>query len=742
MEAKKKSVDSSCLSLEALVNGSLSHLPVTELVDLLGEYLPTQAALADFVHHNTLHAFMDLPFLSALDDAADLLGAKPYFEETASSALTMVSLRRQRQEKLGLDVDLYAKPLMIRLSSAFFDQGLAQTVLPGVELGFWKAVGYMVNESVFPLKYLSKSRHFFSFSAESAVEKMLKALVGDPFLYPLYLYELLHSLRGWAGFCRQIEMNSLLLDQHRSASLIDWVAVYLAIECGHLQALEFSFIRPSIPKIPKTSFQILQSAEELIYQPILEAMKIEKERLVTTPYCQAVFCLDDRAFSLRSFIEKTDENIETFGAPGFFGVDCVLTSSDQSYHSKHCPPAVNPTAEIVIDLPKGRSIHNLFWQGGSHDVVGSWLLIQILGFPAGLQFLAALVAPRIFGKRRLKNRNWKEKINIFKNKKGYNIETAALRVASLLKMIGLDKSFAPVIAIVGHGASSSNNPYFAAYDCGACSGRPGTVSARAFCEMANLKEVRDVLRAQHGILLLDTTKFVPFLHDTTADIINCLITDQNSQVRRFLDSLKIALKKNAAHRCRHFDGYEGLSSSEAHRHVRARSQAWYEPRPEYNHAGNVGAIVGPRNFGLNLPKEYNLFLQSYDYASDQSGEILEKVLSAVIPVCGGINLEYFFSRIDPEVYGAGSKLPQNVVGGFGVMTGIESDLRTGLPIQMTEIHPPVRLLLIVVQKFDVLRKIIQGNKLLRPWVDNEWIHLVGQDPLTGEQTRWKGETIV
>ena len=68
------------------------------------------------------------------------------------------------------------------------------------------------------------------------------------------------------------------------------------------------------------------------------------------------------------------------------------------------------------------------------------------------------------------------------------------------------------------------------------------------------------------------------------------------------------------------------------------------------------------------------------------------MLAAVIPVCAGINLEYFFSRIDPRRYGAGTKLPHNVNGLLGVCNGIEGDLLTGLPTQMTEIHDPVRLL--------------------------------------------------
>ena len=49
--------------------------------------------------------------------------------------------------------------------------------------------------------------------------------------------------------------------------------------------------------------------------------------------------------------------------------------------------------------------------------------------------------------------------------------------------------------------------------------------------------------------------------------------------------------------------------------------------------------------------------------------ILEKLLQAVIPVCAGINLEYYFSFVDPTGYGCGTKLPHNITSLLGVMDG-------------------------------------------------------------------------
>ena len=53
------------------------------------------------------------------------------------------------------------------------------------------------------------------------------------------------------------------------------------------------------------------------------------------------------------------------------------------------------------------------------------------------------------------------------------------------------------------------------------------------------------------------------------------------------------------------------------------------------------------------------FLHSYDPSSDPEGRILARIFSQVIPVCGGINLEYYFSRIDNSIYGAGTNSCQH-----------------------------------------------------------------------------------
>jgi uncharacterized protein YbcC (UPF0753/DUF2309 family) len=150
----------------------------------------------------------------------------------------------------------------------------------------------------------------------------------------------------------------------------------------------------------------------------------------------------------------------------------------------------------------------------------------------------------------------------------------------------------------------------------------------------------------------------------------------------------------------------------------------FEPRPELNHATNALCLVGRRELSKGLFLDRRSFMNSFDYQVDPDGTYLFNILKAAAPVCGGINLEYYFSRVDGERLGAGTKLPHNVMGLFGVANGIDGDLRPGLPSQMTEVHDPVRLMLMVEHFPEVVLKTIQKAPETYEWFINEWVKLV------------------
>ena len=119
-----------------------------------------------------------------------------------------------------------------------------------------------------------------------------------------------------------------------------------------------------------------------------------------------------------------------------------------------------------------------------------------------------------------------------------------------------------------------------------------------------------------------------------------------------------------------------------------------------------------RTRGLFLDRR--AFLTSYDPTQDDAeNTILTRILQAVFPVCAGINLEYYFSYVDNTGWGSGTKLPHNVAALLGVIDRTASDLRTGLPWQMVEIHEPVRILFIIETTVEAMLQIMDRNK--RHW---------------------------
>ena len=68
------------------------------------------------------------------------------------------------------------------------------------------------------------------------------------------------------------------------------------------------------------------------------------------------------------------------------------------------------------------------------------------------------------------------------------------------------------------------------------------------------------------------------------------------------------------------------------------------------------------------------------------------------------------------------------MGLIGVANGIDGDLRPGLPAQMIELHDPLRLMIIVEQKTDVVLKAIQNNPATFNWFEKNWVHLTVVDP--------------
>jgi uncharacterized protein YbcC (UPF0753/DUF2309 family) len=783
-----------------------------EVIHELKHYLPAQAPLKDFVHHNTLHAFQKLKFLDALGEASELFGYKVLLsldeyrtlyksqrirEEVITKVITeqkgsaeknewteklltkvyenaatprIGSLRSNWKRHYQVDLDSLVHPILFRILCSYLDQGISMWNFPVWHKGFLPSVKEMERNS-FTSFFRTKRAKNLLLNGNYAINDLLKILIGDESLYEQYLFDQQFAHPGWSGMVSTIENQPETLLDQKKISLHDLITFELLLE---IDALDSQFGQNWSPlnhklkdkpvelfsKVHKSELhEVLslwqQAFEWSYYDEVLAGIQAptKKEKELDEKSFQAMFCIDDRECSLRRYLEKFDPTCETFGTPGFFGVEFFFRPEHGKFHTKLCPAPVTPKFLIKEVGTRNKRKKDIHFTKPTHSLFRGWLITHTLGFWSALRLFINIFKPSMspaaassfrhmdkYAQLTIENKNPGHREHDLQV--GFTIDEMAIRVEGLLKSIGLVKDFAPIVYVVGHGSSSVNNPHYAAYDCGACSGRAGSVNARVICFMANHPKVREIL-AGKGIVIPEQTQFVGGLHDTTRDEIVFFDEDslsdknKNSHVKHEELFAKV-LDYNSKERSRRFESIDTkLSPAKIHDKIRRRSVSLFEPRPELNHATNALCVVGRRELSKGLFLDRRSFMNSFNYKVDPEGQYLFNILKAAAPVCGGINLEYFFSRVDNQKLGAGTKLPHNVMGLFGVANGIDGDLRPGLPSQMIEVHDPVRLLIIVEHFPDIVLRTIQKAPETYEWFINEWVNLVTVNPETRELSVFK-----
>ncbi|WP_310380181.1 DUF2309 domain-containing protein [Flavobacterium sp.] len=679
-------------------------------------------------------------------------------------------LRNNWKQNYHIDLDNLVQPFLFRFLCSYLDQGISIWDFPIGNKGFLEAIKELEKTS-FASFFKTKRAKDLLFNETTSIESLLKIVVGNEAYYEQYLFDQQFSHRGWSGLVASVEAQPETLLSPKQISLHDLILFELLLEIDNLDHQLGNNWKPIAEITSQNPIDLFEEIENTEYHDVmkiwqdafewsyydevlagiqqLSKSKKAKEFVTTSPKSfQALFCIDEREDSIRRHVESIDTNSETFGTPGFFTVEFYFQAFGAKFYDKLCPAPVTPKYLIKeFDVTQKRE-HDLLYTNKTHLLTTGFLSTFVFGFWSAYRLVKNLVAPQespaisnaflhmnAEGKLTVENKN----INDIENNLqiGFTVDEMATRVASLLNGIALTKNFAPIVYVVAHGSSSANNPHHGAHDCGACSGRPGSVNARVFALMANNPKVREVLNDK-GIVIPTTTQFIGALHDTAADeiefydIATLNVTNTESHIKNF-HTFEDALDLNAKERSRRFASIDTKNNiKKVRKAIKERSVSLFEPRPELGHGTNTLCIVGKRNLTKGIFLDRRAFLNSYDYKTDLDGTFLTGIMKPLGPVCGGINLEYYFSRVDNYKLGAGTKLPHNVMGLFGVANSSDGDLRPGLPWQMIEVHDPVRLMIIVEHFPEVVLKVIQSVPEMYEWFINEWVHLSVINPETDE----------
>ncbi len=577
------------------------------------------------------------------------------------------------------------------------------------------------------------------------------------------LSQLRHAAKIHIARHSQLSVDQRAFQVFQLAQILGW----LPEELNRLTKSEWSTLVEEIEAFSVMERRRLfhQAYEHRFTTQTLDAIAIQSQRSserIPAASMQAIFCLDEREESFRRHMEEIAPDVETFSTAGFYSVSMYYKGTADAHYVPLCPVVIRPqhwVVENVVDKLEessrqrakarrllGNATHQ--FHVGSRGFAGGAVLATVFGVLASIPLLARILFPRLTASIRRSASGMVEAPQLTElqlertsptpgpepDQIGFSLEEMTNIAEKVLREIGLIDKFARLIISLGHGSNSLNNPHKSAYDCGACGGSPGGPNGRAFAKILNDPRVREGL-AKRGIHVPADTVVIGGFHNTCNDEVTLFDTELIPESHRedfeaASQLISDTCDRNAHERCRRFISAPlTMTFPAARRHVEGRAEDLAQTRPECGHASNAICIVGRRSRTQGLYLDRRAFLTSYDPTQDDAeNSILARILAAAVPVCAGINLEYYFSYVDSYGWGCGTKLPHNVSALLGVMDGAASDLRTGLPWQMVEIHEPVRLLFVIETTAEIMLKMMDRNPVIGRLVRHGWVQMAVLDP--------------
>jgi uncharacterized protein YbcC (UPF0753/DUF2309 family) len=608
------------------------------------------------------------------------------------------------------------------------------------------------------------------------IAEALAALAVPATAHEAYMTALLQSVNGWASVCAHRRWEARLVgsddDQlvHLLAVRLAWELVLFRLgDPPRLQAAwraaRWEWAATAVAaETERRNDWLVQHALELAYQQgVARALAAAPAApALAPPSAQVVFCIDVRSEVFRRALERRAPTVQTLGFAGFFGLP--IAYQPLAGPARAQLPGLLAPSLVVEDQGAGRDTA----AAAARRALGDTAQWNALGAAAGSAFSFVEAAGIAWAASLVRDglglgarhgdplrapaaAHGALRPELARRADGQALDPSArvALAAGVLRGMSLTRGFAPVLALIGHGASTENNPLAAGLHCGACGGQTGEVNARALAALLGDPAVRAGLAAE-GIDLAGT-HVVAGLHDTTTDEVTLYDPDRvppshAAAVAALRDQL-VAAGRSARRERAAALGLEGVDDPALARAVRTRARDWAEVRPEWGLAGNAAFVVAPRERTREVDLGGRAFLHEYRWEQDAGFKVLELILTAPMVVTNWINLQYYASTVDPLRYGSGNKVLHNVVGGrLGVMEGAGGDLRIGLARQSVHdgerwMHEPLRLSVFVEAPTDAIDAVLARHAAVRNLVEHRWLFLHQLDPsgagvLQRRATRW------
>ncbi len=687
--------------------------------------------------------------------------------------------------------------------AGYFDEGQAAWVSPDQQLPVfeaWKnwAHHYWAAE-LQGLGSLKQAADSLPTDASAAIAEILSEIGVSPVGAERFLHRQLMSINGWSSYVAQLVREDGLYGKENDA-LVDLLAIRLTFDLALYrkhqdQIADNPAWLEQLANVDaedvawRDGWAVWQEAYEMGFQrkffskwkPTLKAKTATSSATSKRPEVQAVFCIDVRSEVFRRAFESVYAGVETIGFAGFFGFTLkhVGFGLDESEGTSRCPVLLTPgltshermsefnrsdagAVARLLDVRQNRKVAGKSWKAFQVSPVTSFSFVETFGLGYGVKLLtdgfarpasgpaatadgfsaaeAAAMQPALPGDM----------------SQPADRETLAATAAGALKNMGLTKNFAPIVMICGHGSETENNPYGSSLDCGACGGHAGGTNARVAAQTFNHPQIRELLKSEHGIEIPDDTWFLAAQHNTTTDVVEFYdLGDNHQQVpashQTALAELTTALEQTArvarTYRAPSLGlgGADGSDQDKAalDQFVVERSQDWSQVRPEWGLAGNALFIAAPRERTKDIPLNGRAFLHNYHPDTDPDKSILELICCAPMVVAHWINMQYYASTVDNDVFGSGNKVTHNVVGTVGILQGNGGDLQVGLPWQSIHdgekyVHEPLRLNVVIEAATADLDAVIAKHEIVRQLVENKWLHFYSLQPDGDQIQRYLG----